>query len=608
LLAVVLVFAIALVGAYLYWVHFPLQRELPCRHTEEGRQVFHRISLRIQDELSGLRRQLQDLAAHQAMRSLDRAGMEEIIRKQESEGNSAFHFLLVLDKNGRCILRPSNPSGEGKDCTKLDFYGVPRDTGKMFFGKARPIYTPTGQFTQLTVPLSAPIVGAAGEFTGVLTAGLNMDLALRQIMSTEVNTEFPRAEVLDRTGVKISDSAGRIFTYASSLQKDHPMFRNASDKLQIGPYSFRGVDQFGYAAKLPETGWILILNCRMGSTVEIAETIVGGAPFLLAIIIAGLLLGVLLYVSHIVRPIHRLTSAIIRFGETGEAATVEAPASSGEMAEVITAFNRMSAERRQFEKELVEQRGELRALANQIVDVEQRTRHEVATYLHDDISQKLAAAKLRLEMLKAQQICTDEDRDLAVAIQLLGECLVSSANMTATLADQDLRQLGLFKALERMIDHYQDNHETNFEFTRDCSKFELNERTAEIVYRGVRELLHNIVKHARATRAAVKLSASEQELCIEVRDDGIGFDAGICAPRKGVIGGFGLFSLGEHLDWIGGRLSVESTPGRGCLVSIRIPLESTGKDGAPPGEAGQDGEPDGVGGENVDMIGMTKRR
>jgi signal transduction histidine kinase len=85
---------------------------------------------------------------------------------------------------------------------------------------------------------------------------------------------------------------------------------------------------------------------------------------------------------------------------------------------------------------------------------------------------------------------------------------------------------------------------------------------------------HNIVKHANVDRAVLRMDSENGSLHIEVEDDGVGFRTEPLPPREGQIGGFGLFSFRERVRQIGGSLSIESNPDRGCLVTVVIPLKA----------------------------------
>jgi len=93
-------------------------------------------------------------------------------------------------------------------------------------------------------------------------------------------------------------------------------------------------------------------------------------------------------------------------------------------------------------------------------------------------------------------------------------------------------------------------------------------RTEAELYRVAQEALANVRKHARATVVEIDLQASSALLELLVRDDGIGFD-----PARDADGGQGLIGMRERVDLLGGQLEVESQPGRGTNLRVRVPLE-----------------------------------
>lgn len=103
-----------------------------------------------------------------------------------------------------------------------------------------------------------------------------------------------------------------------------------------------------------------------------------------------------------------------------------------------------------------------------------------------------------------------------------------------------------------------------------------NETTRVLVFRAVRELLMNVVKHSGATEARVALSQGVASIHIVVEDNGRGFDTREVHTRSGPAGGFGLFDIRERLAHIGGRLDVSSKPGSGVRATMFVPLNQRG--------------------------------
>jgi two-component system NarL family sensor kinase len=105
---------------------------------------------------------------------------------------------------------------------------------------------------------------------------------------------------------------------------------------------------------------------------------------------------------------------------------------------------------------------------------------------------------------------------------------------------------------------------------------------AALLFRGARELLVNVVKHADASCIHATVGRDDGSVFVTIRDNGVGFDPSAVEPRAGE-GRFGLFSIRERMDFIGGRLEIESEPERGTRATIIAPFQRGGSvQGDPP--------------------------
>ena len=100
---------------------------------------------------------------------------------------------------------------------------------------------------------------------------------------------------------------------------------------------------------------------------------------------------------------------------------------------------------------------------------------------------------------------------------------------------------------------------------------ELDADIAAVVFRAVRELLLNVVKHAEVEQASIRARGSATEICVEISDHGKGFDTTSVNELPGHKEGFGLFSIRERLKPLGADLNIESWPGRGTTAVLRAP-------------------------------------
>jgi len=90
------------------------------------------------------------------------------------------------------------------------------------------------------------------------------------------------------------------------------------------------------------------------------------------------------------------------------------------------------------------------------------------------------------------------------------------------------------------------------------------------LYRIAQEALHNVLKHAQARNVSVLLSRRDSHAMLVIEDDGRGFETGAAAPQSA--NGFGLVSMRERATLVGGELEIDSTPGAGTSIFVRVPL------------------------------------
>lgn len=224
--------------------------------------------------------------------------------------------------------------------------------------------------------------------------------------------------------------------------------------------------------------------------------------------------------------------------------------------------------------QLQERTRQLRALANELIQVEERERRRIAGLIHDDLQQTLVAISLRLRMLKEEADAGKLSTDLNDICQMLGDSIAMSRSLTTELSPPVLQQCGLaaaFKWLKtRSMDQY--GLHVDLEIVEDIDP---GPEVAVVLFRAVRELLLNIVKHAGVKSARLRLSQTEDDKAeIEVSDEGAGFDPEEVRAHEGSIGGFGLFNIREHLEMLGGGLATESSPGCGSRITLWVPLTS----------------------------------
>jgi signal transduction histidine kinase len=245
---------------------------------------------------------------------------------------------------------------------------------------------------------------------------------------------------------------------------------------------------------------------------------------------------------------------------------------------LVVCFITDVSERRASEREIVEYQRKLQQMAFDAARTEECERRRIAADLHDRIGQSLALAQLKLKA----SLTTDPDgRPVQDAIDLLEHSIVDTRTLIFELSPPILYDLGLKEALSWLAEDLGRRWGMRIEISDDGTPKRLGDETAALVFRAVRELLTNVLKHAQVLSAKVTLERSGDQLEIAVVDEGVGFDVQAAAPASDQ-GGFGLFSACEQLSRLGGTLQIESGADRGTRVRLRLPLSTEPECAAPP--------------------------
>ena len=231
------------------------------------------------------------------------------------------------------------------------------------------------------------------------------------------------------------------------------------------------------------------------------------------------------------------------------------------------------ARRRRAESELRESLARIRELGRRLLTAQEMERTRIARELHDDISQHLAVLNLDLHQLGDMVQGPAED----VASEAR-KCADDIATSVRTLAHQlypaKLRLLGLVTALEGLVGEFA-HHSPRITLTHESVPESLPPDLALCVFRIVQEALQNAVKHSHADTISVHLSGHSHRLVLTVVDDGVGF-----AVEEAGHQGFGLISIGERVDAMGGSFDVRASPRRGTRLNVIMPVPTTEDSGA----------------------------
>ncbi len=212
----------------------------------------------------------------------------------------------------------------------------------------------------------------------------------------------------------------------------------------------------------------------------------------------------------------------------------------------------------------------LKAYARQLVNAEEKARRAAAVDLHDGIGQSLVTMNMTLEVARSQ--IQPPVRSLLDDVRaLLRDVQERTRSMIADLSPPGLYDLGLEPALQWLAVYARQHDGLQVELETKLREDAIPIEMRVLVFKLVRELLRNVVKHAGVSAALVQVRGDRNSVTVEVRDEGKGFEwkPDFFAARAR---GFGLWSIAERVREAGGEFTVDTAPGRGAHVKFSVPL------------------------------------
>jgi signal transduction histidine kinase len=158
--------------------------------------------------------------------------------------------------------------------------------------------------------------------------------------------------------------------------------------------------------------------------------------------------------------------------------------------------------------------------------------------------------------------------------QVLADATLQTRTLMLELAPPGLHESGLLEALRWLAERVANQQRLIVSVEDDGLQKPLEDQVTVLLFQTVRELLQNVVKHARSKRATVRCAVSDDQLALDVIDPGVGFEVNAISRLPTRHGGFGLFNIRERLKLMGGSIDIHSVVGEGTTVRIRVPLKT----------------------------------
>lgn len=230
-----------------------------------------------------------------------------------------------------------------------------------------------------------------------------------------------------------------------------------------------------------------------------------------------------------------------------------------------------------LEERVEERTAQVRRLVSQLVQAEERERRRIAQVLHDDVQQQIYGAEMTAR--RARRLLESGDLGEEAAEQftdvcnqmdaILEEAIETTRTLSAELSPSVLREEDLGDILRWLAEHMQQRHGLTVETDVSEASAVPDDDLRALLFRVVRELLFNIVKHANVDHAHLDARTEDGELLVQIRDDGAGFDPETLAGDGP--SGYGLSEMRERLRLLGGRLDIKSAPGEGTRAIVAVP-------------------------------------
>jgi signal transduction histidine kinase len=217
--------------------------------------------------------------------------------------------------------------------------------------------------------------------------------------------------------------------------------------------------------------------------------------------------------------------------------------------------------------ELERRARQLQKLTLELTQAEERERRRIAVILHEDLQQQIAGARFYLNAMRNQAPSKQQQACLEKVDTLLAETIEQSRRLSYDLSPAVVHMNDLADVLPWLAQRMDAQHglSVRMSFLGDMKLH--SEALATFLFRAAQEMLFNVIKHAHVREAAIRVRRIGRYVCLSVSDVGRGFDL---EELEGT-SGFGLFSIRERAELLGGRMKVKSTKGRGSRLRIMVP-------------------------------------
>jgi signal transduction histidine kinase len=528
-------------------------------------------------------------------------GDTDVVRgylKAVTSGGEYINDIDVLDKKGKILISSSNEGEEGYVAWDLhlgikDLFqkAVKANNGELFLTEAHLL----GAGPELIIV--SPVIDSRGNVMSILL----FEVSLQGVQ--EIVDEFVERSIGD-THTYIIDKFGNMIV---TTNPDLPTFESFPDlriqpamlgDIAVGSVVYTNADgeevMSGFA-DMKEFGtnkaldWNVINVTPMRQVIQpISETrnvltAIGIFVSVMAVLVAYF------FARSITLPLQR-TVALAEEIRRGNYSHRLEENIGGEIGSLATAINEMAdrIEERTAEiitrnekltSEIVERKiaqDRLKKLSHKIVRLQEEERRRVSRELHDGINQLLVSVKYKIENFgeKFTQSPDEALTDMNKAVIFLDEAISEVRRVSHALRPSVLDDLGLAPAITNLARQFSERNQIDMEVNGvDEETFERLPADVETaMYRIVQEALHNIEKHANATKVVIDVTHTDTNVTIRIEDNGEGFDLQKAMRQTRSTQSMGLRNMRERIELLQGSFFIHSDVGKGTFVEVKAPL------------------------------------
>jgi signal transduction histidine kinase len=201
------------------------------------------------------------------------------------------------------------------------------------------------------------------------------------------------------------------------------------------------------------------------------------------------------------------------------------------------------------------------------IEIQEQTLKTMSQEIHDNIGQVLSLAKLNLNTFGDNQ---DQETKTKISDtrQLVSKAITDLRDLSRSMYAEKITELGFQEAITNELKILQNSRQYETELKVTGQAYKLEPQKEMILFRIVQEAINNTLKHAKAKKIIANLNYEVEFITLRLSDDGTGFDPKMLAPGKT---GIGFKSMQSRITLVGGKLTIDSSPGNGTAITINLP-------------------------------------